>query len=66
LHSAFAQWLTVKNPRFLPRLATAGTNTITTFRNREDHADQHSIAMSDAEIRSRARRPVINLLHPRT
>ena len=66
LHSAFAQWLNVKNPRFLPRLATAGTNTITTFRNREDHADQHSITMSDAEIMSKACRRLINLLHPRT
>jgi len=66
LHSAFAQWLNVKNPRFLPRFATAGTNTITTFRNREDHADQHTITMSDAEIMSKACRRLINLLHPRT
>jgi hypothetical protein len=41
-------------------------HTITKFRNREDHADQHSITMSDAQIMSKACRRLINLLHPRT
>lgn len=65
LHSAFAQWLGEKNPTLLPRFATVRTDTITAFRNREDHADLHSITMSDAETMNRRCRHLINLLHPR-
>jgi hypothetical protein len=36
------------------------------FRNRENPGDQHSITMSDTEIMRKARRRLINLLHPRT
>jgi tetratricopeptide (TPR) repeat protein len=65
LHSTFAQWLKEKNPTLLPRFATVRTDTITTFRNREDHADLLSITMSDAEAMNRRCRHLINLLHPR-
>jgi tetratricopeptide (TPR) repeat protein len=65
LHSTFAQWLNGKNPMLLPRFETVRTDTITTFRNREDHADLPSMTMSDAEIMNRRCRHLINLLHPR-
>jgi len=65
LHSAFAQWLSAKNPRLLPRFAMVRTDTITTFRNRENHADPHPITVSDAGIISRECRRLIDLLHSR-
>lgn len=63
--AAFARWLNRECPWLLSQLGRLRTDKITSFRNRENHANIHGIKANDAEVMSSICREVINLLQPR-